>query len=474
MGRKVKRTLATIVALAATRVLAGAKVASAEGLSHRLVLDGLSKPRGLVEDSRGNLLVVERGKGVLRVVLDGSGVGVAGMGMAVDEDTLNHGIDLSTDGRILFASSSTDVYAWDYDANDGKAWNRRHLITGMKQGGHETRTLLVPRHDKNLLLVSRGSDGNVDMGTRDVGSGRSQIRVFRIDELLRRRGPVGFDRGDVLGWGLRNSVGVAEDPTTGNIWSVENSLDNMHRQGQDIHQTNPGDELNFHGRPSNNNNRQSHGRSSSSREEQPEEGYYGRNFGYPGCVAIWDPSVVKMPVGGRTAVTGLQMTGDHVAGLNYTDEWCRAETVAPMLTLDAHLAPLDIEFHDDGSEAYVSMHGSWNRKPGVGYRLSRFAFGQDGFPLHDRSSRTAEKPMLWDVGGHCPDLFGAGRCFRPVGVALASGGGGGGGGDGGGPRQRLFVTSDDTGELFVVTGELGGAAAGSVRGARGGGGGGGR
>ncbi|RDA83195.1 hypothetical protein CP532_1238 [Ophiocordyceps camponoti-leonardi (nom. inval.)] len=464
-----------MVTLATTRVLAGAKLACAEGLSHSLVLDGLQKPRGMVEDSRGNLLVVERGKGILRVVLEGDGVGVSSTGMVVDEGSLNHGIDLSPDGRTLFASSSTDVYAWDYDAIKGQTRNRRHLITGMKQGGHETRTLLVPRHEPNLLLVSRGSDGNVDMGTVRESSGRSQIRVFRIDDLmlLRRRGeaPVGFERGDVLGWGLRNSVGVAEDPTTGNIWSVENSLDNMHRQGQDIHQTNPGDELNFHGRPgknnnyNNNNDEHSHKGSRSSRHPDDDDDYYGRNFGYPGCVAIWDPSTVKDIIGARrpgaaAAMTGQQITGDHVAGWNFSDEWCHSETVAPMLTLDAHLAPLDIEFHPDGSEAYVSMHGSWNRDPGVGYRLSRFAFADDGFPLHDRSSRTAEEPMLWDVGGNCPSFFGEKDCFRPVGVVFASSSSPSPSSSSSSsgsrrPRQqqeRLFVTSDDTGELFVVTG----------------------
>ncbi len=87
----------------------------------------------------------------------------------------------------------------------------------MKQGGHSTRTLLVPQHNSDLLLVSRGSDGNVDEPTVDIKSGRSQLRTFVIADLMDASDPVEYTSGEVLGWGLRNSVGIADDPTTGNI-----------------------------------------------------------------------------------------------------------------------------------------------------------------------------------------------------------------------------------------------------------------
>lgn len=49
------------------------KLMTAPGVEYRMLLNGLSDPRGLVADAEGNLLVVERGdggKGVTRVVLD--------------------------------------------------------------------------------------------------------------------------------------------------------------------------------------------------------------------------------------------------------------------------------------------------------------------------------------------------------------------------------------------------------------------
>lgn len=94
----------------------------------------------------------------------------------------------------------------------------------MDQGGHSTRTLLVPRHNPNLLLVSRGSDGNVDEPTSDIKSARSQLRTFNIDQVVASPTPVQYASGQVFGWGLRNSVGIADDPTTGNIVSARISI----------------------------------------------------------------------------------------------------------------------------------------------------------------------------------------------------------------------------------------------------------
>lgn len=250
---------------------------------------------------------------------------------------MNHGIALSADGKTLFVSSSTTVFAYPYDATKGTVGSAKTIVTGMNQGGHSTRTLLIPENNPELLLVSRGSDGNVDEPTQEIGSARSQLRSFAIKSLLASEAPVEYAKGEVIGWGLRNSVGVADDPTTGNIWTVENSLDNMNRAGVDIHNTNPGEELNFHGRPN-----------------DTSSEVYGKNYGYPGCVAIYDPTNVKDYPGG--ADVGKQMAGDHLN--NIKDDFCQ-KTVAPRITFGSHLAPLDIHFHDDGSSALISFHGSW-------------------------------------------------------------------------------------------------------------------
>src|SRR5690606_37674133 len=123
-------------------------------------------------------------------------------------------------------------------------------------------------------------------------------------------------------------------------WSVENSVDDMARLGQDIHNDNPGEELNYHGLIN---------------ATQPNE-REGRNYGYPVCYAISEPSTVTGIAGG--ARTGMQITGGQPTG-QLNDAYCEAETVSPRLTFQAHMAPLDVKFKHDGSAAYISFHGSW-------------------------------------------------------------------------------------------------------------------
>ena len=83
-------------------------------------------------------------------------------------------------------------------------------------GGHLTRTLLIPKDFPDILLVQRGSDGNVDAGAKNITNGRSMIRIFNLTEVATM--PVAYATGGtLLAWGLRNAVGVAQNPVTGEI-----------------------------------------------------------------------------------------------------------------------------------------------------------------------------------------------------------------------------------------------------------------
>jgi glucose/arabinose dehydrogenase len=101
--------------------------------------------------------------------------------------------------------------------------------------GHTTRTLLLSQRVPDMLLVSRGSQGNIDFQTLDVTTGVSTIKAFNVSNVT----DSAYDHasnGLLLGWGLRNSVGVAEEPVSGGIYSVENSVDNINRGGETINQ----------------------------------------------------------------------------------------------------------------------------------------------------------------------------------------------------------------------------------------------
>ena len=169
----------------------------------------------------------------------------------------------------------------------------------------------------------------------------------------------------------------------------------------------------------------------------------GSNYGYPYCYAAWDPS--QLPQNSNLTVGSNFAMGDQNSTIN--DTFCAALT-PPRLTFQAHMAPLDIKFNNSASEAWITFHGSWSvsanwfpeasltlprdRSDPVGYKLSVLSF-QDGEPVAAPANNTALSDVFWNVDNSvCPQ-----NCFRPVGIAF----------DG---QGRLFVSSDATGEIYVV------------------------
>ncbi|KAF2254542.1 glucose sorbosone dehydrogenase [Trematosphaeria pertusa] len=381
------------------------------GFSGRVVMNGLRTPRGLIFDSLNNLLVVESGGAGVRYIKltdnGGTDVCVASSKQLIPERGLNHGIDLSADGKTLFVSSITTVFSYPYDAAAGTVGTRKTLITGMSNGGHSTRTILTSKKNPDMLIVSVGSNANIDAATSQQSSGRSQLRIFSIEKVS--QASVAYTAGEILGWGLRNSVGVTENPVTGGIWSVENSVDDMRKNNVDIHNTNPCEELNYHG---------------TLNGTSPER---GANFGYPECFAAWDPSVIpnnqNIKVGTQFAIG----TG--------SDATCTSRT-PPKLCFPSHTAPLGVKFNGNSTAAYISFHGSWNRQPPDGYRLSKIAFDPaTGMPTEPSTSTTAAINVMSNPSNSaCPT-----RCFRPVDLAFDA-------------KGRLFMTSDSSNEVWVIGG----------------------
>ncbi|KAK1672896.1 soluble quino protein glucose/sorbosone dehydrogenase [Colletotrichum godetiae] len=387
---------------------------AAGGWTYRLIANGFTRPRSILFDDQGALLVVDANSGVKHLKLTDDGgtcLSVAEKQTIIDSPELNHGIALSPDGKTLYASTADKVYSWPYDSIAATVGDRnRTLIANMSNTDHTTRTLLLSSKMPGMLLVSRGSASNIDDGAISQSTGHAQLRAFDIGGLDKNSGPFNFPiQGTILGWGLRNSVGVAEEPVTGGIWTVENSADQLRRNNVDIHTDNPAEELNFHGRLID------------STKDQ------GGNYGYPNCFAVW--STEGFPNRGNMT-TGDQFTLNPSPTLN--DTTCNSAYVPPRLSFQAHTAPLDIKFTPDGSEAFVTFHGSWNRDEAIGYKLSSVRFS-NGEPIEPADSRTPITDVLSNADtSSCPD-----NCFRPVGLAWDS-------------QQRLFMTSDSTGEIYVL------------------------
>ncbi|KAF6218477.1 hypothetical protein HO133_005826 [Letharia lupina] len=381
---------------------------AAPGYHFSVVANGLTKPRSIQFDDAGNLLVLQVGKGIVSLQLDDAGgacVWAPSKQTIISNTALNHGMTLSTDGRTLFASDPTAAYSWAYNPLTGAAESQNTVVTGMNTDDHTTRTLLVSEKLENTLLISRGSTSNIDPLASNISTGHSQIKVFDLGQLPTNGYQFDTD-GLRLGWGLRNSVGVAEHPETGGLYSVENSADDIMRDGVDVHQNNPGEEMNFHGTLLSNTDKSQ-----------------GSNYGYPECFAAWDPSALP---DNTHLVVGSQFA------LNATSESICARRTAPRLTFQAHMAPLDIKFNSSGDQAWVTFHGSWDRTQPVGYKVSLINFA-NGEPVAPAMSTTSYTDILTNAdNSKCPNA-----CFRPVGMAF--------------DRQgRLFVSSDDSGEIYVL------------------------
>jgi hypothetical protein len=110
-------------------------------------------------------------------------------------------------------------------------------------------------------------------------------------------------------------------------------------------------------------------------------------YGYPTCYTAWDSSALTTSSPQFTFQTGSQFS-IRTSPDTRDDGWCGADAnnIKPILSLQAHSAPLDIVFYDAPSansegvsttrqyavntdwdgDAFVSFHGSWNRDPATG------------------------------------------------------------------------------------------------------------
>jgi glucose/arabinose dehydrogenase len=209
-------------------------------------------------------------------------------------------------------------------------------VTGMWNTDHSSRTILIPKHAPGKMLVVRGSASNIDLQARQQSSGHCQIREFNIAGSVQSL-PFATG-GNMVAWGLRNSVGLAEHPKDGGIWSNENGSDNLSRDGKDIHENSPGEEVNFHGYVNG-----------------TKHANYGKNYGYPDCGASWH--VNEMPRNSALKVGKQFYLSAPTASFNDTS--CETNFVAPRITLPSHWAPIDFAFNSEGTVAYMTSRGSW-------------------------------------------------------------------------------------------------------------------
>ncbi|GKT93618.1 cellobiose dehydrogenase [Colletotrichum tofieldiae] len=383
----------------------------------------LTGPRGVAVDSEGNLLVVQSGKGVT-VHTFGSNGCISSTKTLISNPSLNHGIGFTPDGKTLYVSSMTTAWSYTYDAKAQTVSGQTVVVKNMQQGGHPTRALLIPPATPHLLVIQQGSYNNFDYESLNKAVARAVVKVFDMRSVrlvampTLRRG--GFSATACVTKLLsrptetmrtlhrRACLGFDTDVEPYRIWGVENSGDDFARtvngQSYDIHNDNPAEELNLLGDPS-----------------KPNEQWYG----YPTCFTVWEPSVIT----DKSFKVGQQFV---VA----PNTFC-----PPRLSIQAHSAPIGAAFDRTFQNLYMTLHGSWNRSPATGFKVSVVPFTKlaNGSydPVAAADSKTGYTDIFWstNVGG-CTGS----TCFRPSGITWDR------------SFSRLFVASDNTaeGELFML------------------------
>ncbi|MGQ0764782.1 MAG: PQQ-dependent sugar dehydrogenase [Gemmatimonadota bacterium] len=221
---------------------------------------------------------------------------------------------------------------WLYIANTGAVVRVRigpdglpvgepqHVVSYSTGGGHWTRTVIFGVDGG--MYVSIGSTCNVC-----VERTPDRAAVMRYDADGRN--------GRVFSSGLRNAVGLAVHPATGEIWVTQHERDNLRPSHEDL----PPEEINI------------------LRD--------GAHFGWPWCHSDRVP------------------TPDE----SVHDPSRCPSTIPPALALQAHSAPLGITFLNRASllpadlrgDAVVAYHGSWNRTVPTGAKVVRIRVA-DGKP----------------------------------------------------------------------------------------------
>jgi glucose/arabinose dehydrogenase len=313
-----------------------------DGFTAGVFASGLATPRFMAVAADGTLLVAERGADRIVALPDRDGDGRADemrvVGTGYDGA---HSLAVAGDGVLMIAGSGA-VFRVELGADSTEA-SRERIVELPPGGQHSTRTIVL-RQDGSML-VSVGSSCDV---CEEADERRAAVLAAGPDGSGAR----------VLMRGLRNAVGVAIDPATGQAWATTHGRDHM------------GDDL-------------------------PPETLYrlvdGADAGWPRCHA---GTIVDPDFGARPDPRTGQIGCEGVA--------------APAATFQAHAAPLGLAFWRD--HAVIAFHGSWNRSSKVGYEVV-------WLPWNDGPTGPAETLAIGFLDPTTGDSTG-----RPAGVTVGSDG----------------------------------------------------
>jgi glucose/arabinose dehydrogenase len=293
-----------------------------------------------------------------------------------------------SDPKWVYIANSHSVVRFPYKKDGLKASGKAELIIDhIPETHHWTRDIAFSPDGKVLYLaVGSGSNVALDMSPEPREGGLEEWNKTHPvgaawDTEERRAAVLAFDPDGknerIFATGLRNCSGLTIQPGTENLWCVVNERDEL------------GDNVPF---------------------EYATRVREGKFYGWP-----W------------------YYIGNHEDPRQKGKRPDLADKVTvPDVLMQAHSAPLGIAFYEGDSfpsdykgDAFVTLHGSWNRGKRTGYKVVRLLF-KDGEP-----TGTYEDFATGFVISN-EEVWG-----RPVGVAVA-------------PDGALFVSDDGSGTIWRI------------------------
>lgn len=195
-----------------------------DGFAVSLYTTGLEKPRMLRAAPNGDLFVAEPSKNRIRVLRDADGDGKPEVS-AIFADDLKKPFGIAfyppADPKWVYIANTDSIVRFAYSAGDVTAKAKPEEIYGkvsgggqLRGGGHWTRDIAFSK-DGSKLFLSVGSKSNVD----DDEDENRRARIFELS-------PDGKNE-RVFATGIRNAVGIAIHPDTGELWASVNERDEL-------------------------------------------------------------------------------------------------------------------------------------------------------------------------------------------------------------------------------------------------------
>ena len=330
----------------------GASLRVPPGFRVNIFAAGLDHARWMAVAPGGDIFLIEPRADRITVLRDGDGDGRAEL-VRPFATNLRGPRGLAFSGGYLYVADRREVWRYAYRPGQLRAAAEPELVTRRgalgRGGGHSTRNIAFHADGKSYF-VAVGSRGNI----AEEPEPRATVQRFQMDG-----GQATFASG------LRNAVGIAVQPGSGDLYVVVNERDGL------------GDGL-----------------VPDYLTRLEPGGFYGWPYAYLGPNP--DP--------------------DH--GAKRPD--LVARTLTPDVLFQAHSAPLGLVFYDAEQfprqyrgDAFVALHGSWNSSRPTGYKIVRVPF-EGGRP---KGTYETFASGFWAGGSDTAQVWG-----RPAGLAVAADG----------------------------------------------------